>query len=81
MAPRCINEPIEPMTLGNMQANCAHPRRGDGDRADQIVRFAPIPPKLYFQRRWRAMVIGTGRVSPRETQTFGSFCDWRLTKR
>src|SRR5262249_16707340 len=57
----------------------ARTRSGDGegwgrDRGRKLL-------VRYFRDQREAAVAGVPRGSPSETHTFGSACDWRLTKR
>src|SRR4029077_11263920 len=60
------------------RAGRARTRSGDGEGwGRDRARVAPL-----FVCSQRAVAVsGTGRGSPSATQTFGSDCDWRLTKR
>src|ERR1700734_3925197 len=60
------------------RAGRARTRSGDGEGwGRDRVRVAPV-----FVRNQRAVAVsGTGRGSPSATQTFGSDCDSRFTKR
>src|SRR5580704_18699363 len=60
------------------RAGRARTRSGDGEGwGRDRARVAPL-----FVRNQRAVAVsGTGRGSPSATHTFGSDCDWRLTKR
>src|SRR3954454_13337236 len=46
-----------------------------------LVAFVQRCLKVRSQRSLALAVPTAGRPSPSETHTFGSLCDWRLTKR
>ncbi len=53
---------------------------GEGWGCDRVAYLFRLSLLIYY---WsRALAVETaGLVSPSETQTLGSLCDWRLTKR
>ncbi len=60
------------------RAGRGEPGLGDGEGGD-VTGVANSLPMLCSQRE--VAVAGAARGSPSEIQTFGSACDWRLTKR